>query len=141
VTLEAPGPNKIFVIKEVRQYTGMGLKDAKNFIESLPRTLLVGVDSATALMAQTALIRAGASASVQSQQQSQTRTTFPSPEPVDSATSSSGPASVSPSDEWLIRPISFEESQHIPQAPPHINLDVHSSGTLDLTKETSTEAS
>lgn len=34
---------KVKVIKAVRETTGMGLKDAKNFVESLPHTLLLGL--------------------------------------------------------------------------------------------------
>lgn len=37
------GTEKVKVIKAIRETTGMGLKDAKNFVESLPHTLLTGL--------------------------------------------------------------------------------------------------
>ena len=39
VILESVGDNKIAVIKEVRGITGLGLKDAKDLVESAPKTL------------------------------------------------------------------------------------------------------
>lgn len=43
VILADYGTEKIKVIKAVRETTSMGLKDAKNFVESLPHTLLLGL--------------------------------------------------------------------------------------------------
>lgn len=39
VRLVNPGPNKIAVIKALRELTGMGLKEAKDFVESAPAVL------------------------------------------------------------------------------------------------------
>jgi len=39
VVLQASGDNKINVIKEVRAITGLGLKEAKDLVESAPKTL------------------------------------------------------------------------------------------------------
>lgn len=40
VSLESvPAPNKIAILKVVRSLTGLGLKDAKNLVESVPKVL------------------------------------------------------------------------------------------------------
>lgn len=39
VVLATAGTNKINVIKAVREITGLGLKEAKDFVEAAPRTL------------------------------------------------------------------------------------------------------
>ena len=43
VVLEAIGDKKINVIKEVRAITGLGLKEAKDLVESAPKTVKEGV--------------------------------------------------------------------------------------------------
>ena len=43
VVLAAVGDKKIQVIKEVRAITGLGLKDAKDFVESAPKSIKEGV--------------------------------------------------------------------------------------------------
>jgi large subunit ribosomal protein L7/L12 len=43
VTLDAHGQKKIEVIKTVREITKLGLKDAKDFVDSAPKILLEGV--------------------------------------------------------------------------------------------------
>ena len=43
VILKAIGPNKIKVIKVVRQILGLGLKEAKEFVESAPKPVKEGV--------------------------------------------------------------------------------------------------
>ena len=43
VVLTAAGDKKIQVIKEVRTITGLGLKDAKDLVESAPKTIKEGV--------------------------------------------------------------------------------------------------
>ena len=43
VVLTAAGEKKINVIKEVRAITGLGLKEAKEFVESAPKTVKEGV--------------------------------------------------------------------------------------------------
>jgi large subunit ribosomal protein L7/L12 len=48
VELAAAGPNKINVIKVVREITGLGLKEAKDLVEGAPKTLKDGVAKADA---------------------------------------------------------------------------------------------
>lgn len=60
VVLQACGPNKISVIKEVRQATGVGLKEAKDLVESAPATIWAGVDAAAAQALKQRLVEAGA---------------------------------------------------------------------------------
>jgi large subunit ribosomal protein L7/L12 len=48
VILTACGPNKIQVIKEVRAVTNLGLKEAKEAVESVPTTLKEAVSKAEA---------------------------------------------------------------------------------------------
>ncbi len=48
VVLTAPGDKKINVIKEVRGITGLGLKEAKEMVENVPKALKEGVDKAEA---------------------------------------------------------------------------------------------
>lgn len=44
VVLTSAGDKKIAVIKEVRTITGLGLKEAKDLVESAPAPVLEGVD-------------------------------------------------------------------------------------------------
>ena len=44
VVLAAAGDNKIGVIKEVRAFTGLGLKEAKDLVEGAPKELKAGVN-------------------------------------------------------------------------------------------------
>jgi large subunit ribosomal protein L7/L12 len=60
VVLEAAGDKKINVIKEVRALTSLGLKEAKDLVESAPKAILEGVDKAAAEKAKEALEGAGA---------------------------------------------------------------------------------
>ena len=39
MVLTEVGPNKIAVIKEVRSITGLGLKEAKDLVESAPKAI------------------------------------------------------------------------------------------------------
>ena len=64
VVLEAAGDKKINVIKEVRALTSLGLKEAKDLVESAPKAILEKVDKAAAEKAKEALEGAGASVSV-----------------------------------------------------------------------------
>jgi large subunit ribosomal protein L7/L12 len=48
VELAVSGPNKINVIKVVREITGLGLKEAKDLVEGAPKTLKDGVAKADA---------------------------------------------------------------------------------------------
>lgn len=43
VVLAEAGPNKIKVIKAVREITGLGLKDAKEMVDGAPKTIKEGV--------------------------------------------------------------------------------------------------
>lgn len=60
VVLEGPGEKKIGVIKEVRGLTSLGLKEAKDLVDSAPKAVLEGVDKATAEKAKETLEGAGA---------------------------------------------------------------------------------
>ena len=64
VVLEGAGEKKIQVIKEVRSLTSLGLKEAKDLVDSLPKPVLEKVDKETADKAKEALEGAGASVSV-----------------------------------------------------------------------------
>ncbi len=64
VVLEAAGDKKINVIKEVRALTSLGLKEAKDLVESAPKAILEKVDKAAADKAKEALEAAGASVSL-----------------------------------------------------------------------------
>ena len=60
VVLEAIGEKKINVIKEVRALTSLGLKEAKDLVDSAPKAVLEGVNKETADKAKEALEGAGA---------------------------------------------------------------------------------
>jgi large subunit ribosomal protein L7/L12 len=61
VMLIAAGDKKIQVIKEVRSLTSLGLKEAKDVVDSAPSAVLEGVDKETAEKAKEQLEGAGAS--------------------------------------------------------------------------------
>ena len=48
VMLLEAGPNKVQVIKAVRELTGLGLKESKDLVEGAPKTVKEGVDKKTA---------------------------------------------------------------------------------------------
>ena len=60
VVLESAGDKKIQVIKEVRTLTSLGLKEAKDLVESAPKPVLEKVNKETAEKAKEALEGAGA---------------------------------------------------------------------------------
>ena len=60
VVLSEAGGNKISVIKEVRTITGLGLKEAKDLVESAPKSLKKGIAKAEAEEMKTKLEEAGA---------------------------------------------------------------------------------
>ncbi|MEE8722524.1 MAG: 50S ribosomal protein L7/L12 [Eggerthellaceae bacterium] len=60
VVLEGYGDNKIAVIKVVRELTSLGLKDAKDAVESAPKAILEGVAKDKAEEAKAKLEEAGA---------------------------------------------------------------------------------
>jgi large subunit ribosomal protein L7/L12 len=64
VILEGAGDKKIQVIKEVRTLTSLGLKEAKDLVDSAPKPLLERVNKETAEKARAALEGAGASVTV-----------------------------------------------------------------------------
>ncbi|MET7961000.1 50S ribosomal protein L7/L12 [Micromonospora zamorensis] len=60
VILEADGGKKIQVIKVVRELTGLGLKEAKDAVESAPKAILEKVNKETAEKAKAKLEGEGA---------------------------------------------------------------------------------
>ena len=64
VILEAAGDKKINVIKEVRALTSLGLKEAKDLVESAPKAVLEKVTKEAADKAKESLEGAGASVSL-----------------------------------------------------------------------------
>jgi large subunit ribosomal protein L7/L12 len=60
VVLTAAGGQKIAVIKEVRSLTSLGLKEAKDLVESAPKAVLEKVNKDDAEKAKAALEGAGA---------------------------------------------------------------------------------
>tara|TARA_Y100000590_G_scaffold421832_1_gene525917 strand:- start:1166 stop:1543 length:378 start_codon:yes stop_codon:yes gene_type:complete len=60
VVLAEAGANKISVIKEVRTISGLGLKEAKDLVESAPKPLKQGVAKAEAEEMKKSLEAAGA---------------------------------------------------------------------------------
>ena len=60
VVLTAAGDQKINVIKEVRAITGLGLKEAKDMVESAPKTLKEGAKKEEAEAMKTQLEASGA---------------------------------------------------------------------------------
>jgi large subunit ribosomal protein L7/L12 len=64
VTLTEIGPNKINVIKAVRELTGLGLKEAKDLVDGAPAAVKENVTKDEANAAKTKLEEAGAKADV-----------------------------------------------------------------------------
>ena len=64
VTLASMGANKIAVIKEVRSLTGLGLKEAKELVESAPKPVKKSVSKEEADKIKAALEKAGAKVEV-----------------------------------------------------------------------------
>ena len=64
VILTSFGDKKINVIKEVRGITGLGLKEAKEFVESCPKAVKQGVSTEEAEEIKKKLEEAGASAEI-----------------------------------------------------------------------------
>ena len=60
VVLEAAGDKKIAVIKEVRAITSLGLKEAKDLVDSAPKAVLEGATKEAAEKAKEQLEAAGA---------------------------------------------------------------------------------
>ncbi|MEI7815093.1 MAG: 50S ribosomal protein L7/L12 [Coriobacteriia bacterium] len=64
VVLEGYGDNKIAVIKVVRELTSLGLKEAKDVVESAPKAVLEGVNKDKAEEAKGKLEDAGAAVTI-----------------------------------------------------------------------------
>ncbi|MGH8386418.1 MAG: 50S ribosomal protein L7/L12 [Pseudomonas sp.] len=64
VVLNAAGEKKVNVIKAVRELTGLGLKEAKEKVDTAPQVLLEGVSKDAAEDAKKKLEEAGASVEV-----------------------------------------------------------------------------
>ena len=64
VVLTAAGDKKIGVIKEVRGLTSLGLKEAKDLVESAPKAVLEGVSKDEAEKAKEAIEAAGGSVEI-----------------------------------------------------------------------------
>jgi large subunit ribosomal protein L7/L12 len=64
VILTAAGPNKIQVIKVVRELTSLGLKEAKDLVEGAPKPVKEAVGKEAADAAKAKLVEAGATADV-----------------------------------------------------------------------------
>jgi large subunit ribosomal protein L7/L12 len=65
VVLKEAGASKINVIKAVRSLTTLGLKDAKDLVESAPQSIKENVNKEAADEAKTALEEAGATVELQ----------------------------------------------------------------------------
>src|SRR4051812_38197853 len=65
VVLKEIGPNKINVIKVVRELTALGLKEAKDFVEAAPKAVKEGVNKEEAEAAKKKLEEAGAVIEIQ----------------------------------------------------------------------------
>ena len=64
VILTEAGPQKIQVIKVVRELTSLGLKEAKDLVDSAPKAVLEKANKDDAEKAKTALTEAGASVEI-----------------------------------------------------------------------------
>jgi large subunit ribosomal protein L7/L12 len=65
VILKAVGENKINVIKAVREVTTLGLKEAKDLVESAPKPIKEGVSKEESATIQKKLQEAGATVEIQ----------------------------------------------------------------------------
>lgn len=64
VILKSGGPNKLAVVKIVKELTGLGLKEAKDLVDGAPKPIKEGVDKATAEDLKAKLTEAGADVEV-----------------------------------------------------------------------------
>lgn len=65
VILKGPGPNKLNVVKIVKDLTGLGLKEAKELVDTAPKPVKEGVSKAEAEELKTKLADAGAEIEIQ----------------------------------------------------------------------------
>ena len=64
VILKSGGPNKLAVVKIVKELTGLGLKEAKDLVDGAPKTIKEGLNKADAEAALKKLIEAGATGEI-----------------------------------------------------------------------------
>ena len=64
VILKFGGPNKLAVVKLVKELTGNGLKESKDLVDGAPKTLKEGIAKDEAMALQKALEEAGAEVEV-----------------------------------------------------------------------------
>ena len=64
VVLKAAGPNKLALVKLVKELTGLGLKEAKGLVDSAPKPIKEGVAKDEADALKTQLEEAGAEVEV-----------------------------------------------------------------------------
>ena len=65
VVLKAAGPNKLNVVKIVKDLTGLGLKEAKELVDGAPKPVKEGVTKGEAEELKTKLADAGAEVEIQ----------------------------------------------------------------------------
>lgn len=64
VLLTAAGASKVNVIKVVRSFTGLGLKEAKDLVDGAPKIVKEGISKADSEVIQKQLIEAGATCEI-----------------------------------------------------------------------------
>lgn len=64
VVLKAAGPNKLNVVKIVKELTGLGLKEAKDLVDGAPKPVKEGISKAEAADLEAKLKEAGAEVEV-----------------------------------------------------------------------------
>ena len=60
VVLKASGPNKLQIVKLVKELTGLGLKEAKDMVDGAPKTIKEGLPKTEAENLKKQLVEAGA---------------------------------------------------------------------------------
>lgn len=60
VVLKAAGPNKLQIVKLVKELTGLGLKEAKDLVDTAPKTIKEGLPKDEAENLKKQLLEAGA---------------------------------------------------------------------------------
>lgn len=60
VVLKASGPNKLQIVKLVKELTGLGLKEAKDMVDGAPKTIKEGLPKDEAENLKKQLVEAGA---------------------------------------------------------------------------------
>ena len=65
VILKAPGANKLGIVQLVKEITGLGLKEAKDLVDSAPKAIQEGVDKATSEEIKNKLTQGGADVEIQ----------------------------------------------------------------------------